>query len=873
MFRYFVLILIAVISFLLSLFSQEALSQNSYKGIDKNQINLLIPSSTRFVVNLAGRWEYSTDDQSWEPTDIPGVTLDAKKVYLRRAIKIDKNLASQYTWQLYFLGVDEQVEVYFNDQFIGKYFGGMTPFNVQIPKRLVWAETNNIKLVISAASDAARKLKEQHIFAKKIYTGILREIFLVGNPHVWINSIKYKTEANQNYQNWNVKTLVSVSTSDISAYVSHNSKSDSLNNLGISKTLIQVEAQIRNPLTGQVIATHPAKMMEVESFRTVPIDFNMNAISPSIWSTESPNLYQLVVKISRNGSLVDEYSTTMGFVDYSIQTIQGQPQVMQNGRVFELKGVDYIQDYKNGQAISLERMEQDVYQIKASLGANMIRVKYDVPHPYLAYLCDKYGLLMMVELPLYDCPTTLIELDEIRVKMRNMSERIIDNFHNHPSIMAWGLSDGIIDGTPQSLDLYKSLQALFRSYSDKLLYKIVWFGSKTITSDGFDFLGFHDNRRHHSSDGIKKEIARLLELTKDKPVFINFGFPIQPDNHHGYSDPLSIESQAYYILNLYHIVKEKKLFGSIVASFNDYELNNPLMTVNHSDIYLCTSGLVDDNRKQRLSFNTLQALFNVEKEPLLNAGSYSEKTPVFFIILGLILSIALIFLINRYKRFREYFTRAILRPYNLYADIRDQRIISNLQTLLLGISVSITVGLYLASILYYYKSDNVAQLFLILALPIKSIQEGLFTLIWIPEVLLLLITFIIILSILLAALIIRLFAFTVRGRIYYKDALTIVIWSAAPIVILLPFSTVLINLLVFSPAFLPLIMIILPIFYIWILFRILKATSVVFDAHPTKTFAIGANFIVVFYLVVFSIYQYQFSIFSYIQYIFQSLVK
>jgi hypothetical protein len=297
------------------------------------------------------------------------------------------------------------------------------------------------------------------------------------------------------------------------------------------------------------------------------------------------------------------------------------------------------------------------------------------------------------------------------------------------------------------------------------------------------------------------------------------------------------------------------------------------MTVNHSDLYLCTSGLVDDNRKQRLSFNTLQALFNAEKEPLLNAGSYSEKTPVFFIILGLILSISLIFLINRYKRFREYFTRAILRPYNLYADIRDQRIISNLQTLILGISESITVGLYLASILYYYKSDNVAQLLLILALPFKYFQEGLFSLIWTPEILLLMITFIVILSILLAALIIRLFAFTVRGRIYYKDALTIVIWSSAPIVILLPFSTVLINLLVFSPAFLSLIMIVLPVFYIWIIFRILKATSVVFDAHPTKTFAIGANFIIVIYLIIFSIYQYQFSIFSYIQYIFQSLVK
>ncbi len=873
MFRYFILILISIIAFFLSLFSEEASAQNTYKGIDKNQISQLIPSTTRFVVNLAGRWEYSNDDQSWEPIDIPGVKSDDKKVYLRRTIKIEKNLTNQYTWQLYFLGVDEQVEVYFNDQFIGKYFGGMTPFNVQIPKRLIWGETNNIKLVISAATDAARKLKEQHIFAKKIYTGILREIFLVGNPHVWVNSIKYKTEPNQNYQNWNIKALVSISSSDISSFVAHNSKSDSLSNLGISKTVVQVEAQIRNLLTGQVIATHPAKTMELEPFRTVPIEFIMNAISPAIWSTETPNLYQMVVKISRNGALVDEFSTNMGFVDYSIQNIQGQPQVLQNGKIFELKGVDYIQDYKNGQAVSLDKMEQDVYQMKATLGANMIRVKYDAPHPYLAYLCDKYGLLMMVELPMYDSPTSLIELDEIRVKMRNLSERLIENFHNHPCVMAWGLSDGIIDATPQSLDLYKSLQSIFKNYSDKLIYKIVWFGTKTITNDGFDFIGFHDNRRHHSSDEIKKEITRLIELAKDKPVFINYGFPIQPDNHHGYSDPLSIESQAYYILNLYHIVKEKKLFGSIIASFNDYELNNPLMTVNHTDLYLCTSGLVDDNRKQRLSFNTLQALFNAEKEPLLNAGSYAEKTPVFFIILGLILSIALIFLINRYKRFREYFTRAILRPYNLYADIRDQRIISNLQTLILGVSVSLTVGLYIASILYYYKSDNVAQLFLILALPFKYFQEGLFSLIWIPEILLLMITFIVILSILLAALIIRLFAFTVRGRIYYKDALTIVIWSSAPIVILLPFSTVLINLLVFSPAFLSLIMIVLPVFYIWILFRILKATSVVFDANPTKTLAIGGNFILLVYLIIFSIYQYQFSIFSYIQYIFQSLVK
>ena len=38
-------------------------------------------------------------------------------------------------------------------------------------------------------------------------------------------------------------------------------------------------------------------------------------------------------------------------------------------------------------AISTERMEQDIYLIKSTLGANLIRFKYDAPHPYMAYLC------------------------------------------------------------------------------------------------------------------------------------------------------------------------------------------------------------------------------------------------------------------------------------------------------------------------------------------------------------------------------------------------------------------------------------------------------------------------------------------------------
>jgi len=873
MFRYLTVILISVVLFFVSLFTHNVYGENKYKPLDKSDLYNIIPSSTRFIVDLGGKWECSTDGDNWDAVDVPGAHFTDNKVYLKRTIKIEKNLIDLYTWQLYFLGVDEQVEVFFNEQFVGKYFGGMTPFKVQIPKRLIWGETNNIKLIVSAATDAARKLKEQHIFSKKYYTGLLREVFLIGNPSLWVSGIKYKNELKPDKQSWNVKVMANISTGEASHNISNSSKHDSLNLSASNKFIFQVEASIKNIQNNTIVGIHPARTIEIEPSRTIPLDFIMTVNSPSLWSPDNPNLYQITVKITKNGVLVDEFSSNLGFHDIYTDNSGGISQFVINGKPLELKGVDYIEEYKSTSAISTDRMEQDVYLIKTTLGANLIRFKYDAPHPYMAYLCDKYGLMMQVELPLYDVPTSLIGLDEVKVKMRNLAERMVENYHNNPSTLSWGLYDGIVEGTPEEKDLTKLLSSIFKSYSDKMIYKTVRFGSKTIDLDGIDYIGLRDNRRFNSSDEIKKELDRLLGFIKNKPVFVNFGFPIQPDNHHGYSDPLSIESQAYYLLNLYHIVKDKKLSGSIVSSFSDYELNNPLMIVNNDDLFLCTSGLVDVNRKQRLSFSTIQALFNIEKEPLLTAGSYSEKTPITFILLGIIFSIIIIFYINRYKRFREYIFRAILRPYNFYADIRDQRIISNMQTFILGFVASLTLGIYLSSLLFYYRSDTISQLLLILLIPLKGIQEALFIIIWSPELLLLILTVFFMIMVFVLSAIIRLFAFAVRGRIFFRDTLTIVVWAGSPIIVLLPFSIILIRLLVFSPAFIGVIMIIFIFMYIWILMRILKATSVVFDIIPQKVYLVGLSFVALLHIAVFAFYQYQFSIFSYVEYMCQSFLK
>ncbi len=854
--------------FLLTLTQSNAQQVKKKKSTDKKLIAELIGSTKRFVVNLGGNWEMSLDDETWHTVKLPGAQTDNDKIYLRRTIKIDKKIADKFSWELYFLGVDENIEIYFNNQFVGKYLGAMTPFHVQVPQRFIRNGNNELKFIVTAATGASLIIKRQNVFMKKIYTGILRDFFLIGNPVAYLNNLIYQTQPSKN--GWKVKTKVSISTGDISRYIKKTHRNDSLGNIGIAKTSIRIEGKIINKKTGITLSSFSPRVVEVESFRTVDLEFITAAYSPLMWTPDTPNLYDLIFTISKSGQVIDEKFVRLGFVSYKVKKNKHSSHLFINGKRILIKGATYIEDFAGGKPVSYARLERDVRRIKMNLGANLIKVKYGTPNPYLLNLCDKYGLLVLVELPLYDVPKSMYSLDEIKVKMLNLADRYVNVFGKHPSLAAWGLFDGVDDTEITTSDYFINV---FRKNSDKLIYKVIRFGTKSINTNGIDFLGLRDNRKFNSIEAIDNELLRLTELADRLPVFVEYGYPIKPENHKGYSDPLSLEAQAYYIQNLYHIVQKNKLMGNLINTYRDYYLENPMLIVNNENLYLCSSGLVDVFGKERLAFKTAKALFNNEKEPLLNSGSFSESTPISYIVIGILFSVLIVFYINRYKRFKEYFIRAFIRPYNFFADIRDQRIISNVQTVVLAFILSLTAGLFLSSVIYFFRTDTVTQLMLILLIPVRFVQEFFFTVVWSPELLLTTITFFLFILFFILAGIIRLIALFVRSRIYYKDTLTIVVWSAVPLIILLPFSVILIKLMLFSPALTWVIFITLGLFALWILFRILKAIGIVFDTHPTKTYAIGFSVIIILSIGILSIYQLEYSIFYYSEYIFQTLLS
>ena len=71
----------------------------------------------------------SYDEANWTQARLPLSEESPMRVVYRRNISIkndpsnaNSNNLNNYVWQLYFLGVDDEVEIYFNNQFLGRFF-------------------------------------------------------------------------------------------------------------------------------------------------------------------------------------------------------------------------------------------------------------------------------------------------------------------------------------------------------------------------------------------------------------------------------------------------------------------------------------------------------------------------------------------------------------------------------------------------------------------------------------------------------------------------------------------------------------------------------------------------------------------------------
>jgi beta-galactosidase len=325
-----------------------------------------------------------------------------------------------------------------------------------------------------------------------------------------------------------------------------------------------------------------------------------------------------------------------------------------------------------------------------------------------------------------------------------------------------------------------------------------------------------------------------------------------------------MEAHARYAMLFFNMMKEVKIAGSVFWSYNDWRTDRPSLVTRATDPFVVTMGLVDLNREKRTAFDVIRALFNDEKVQALPVGNYSSNTPIIYVVSGFLMLILFAFMYNANRRFRDSVNRSLFRTYNFFADVRDQRIISNSHSIILAIVIAITWATVSSSIITHYRSNLLFDNLMSQFLP-DFVKEWLIRLVWSPANFILVFSGIILVKLLLIALIVKLFSMLVKTRVMFYHAFSVSIWSSLPYIILIPIGMILFRLMETEFYILP-IFIILGVITLWVFIRLLKGISIIYDVYPGRVYAFGILILILVGIIVYGYLDYTQSTSLYLKY-------
>ena len=383
-------------------------------------------------LNLNGSWQFAFDDadeglaQRWYT---PGHVLDRRilvpfayqtrlsgigptdeihpVVWYRRAFTLPADMAGQRIL-LHFGAVDFEASVYVNGQLAGSHRGGYTPFCLDITTLLREGEND---LCVRAADDpdCAQPRGKQYWDRGLMgcwytpVTGIWQTVYLEAVGAVALDRVHITPDFDRH--------LCTV-------------------DLELDRTPpCPLEIEIALSVEGRPLRT---LRLDTPSRRaSVPIDLIISgSLEPMhVWSPDHPALYDVDVRISREGRQLDHVRTYFGM--RKVEVRDGKV-YLNNCPLYQRLALD--QGYWPDSLItppSDEAIQADIRHTLA-FGYNGARKHQKLEDPRYYYWADKLGLLVWGEVP------SAYEFCESAVNnLQDTLRGFIDRDFNHPSIIAW----------------------------------------------------------------------------------------------------------------------------------------------------------------------------------------------------------------------------------------------------------------------------------------------------------------------------------------------------------------------------------------------------------------------------------------------------
>ncbi len=329
-----------------------------------------------------------------------------------------------------FDGVYRDSEVWWNGHFLGRHPSGYIGFRYDLTQYANYGGKNT--LVVRAD---ARRFEGWWYEGGGIYR------------HVWLNKTNPLHLAQDSLR---VSSEVTGETARLTLNAGVRQESGEASNYELRAEIINSSGQKKAAFTcrGKINAGE---------FQTIPSELKLHR--PSLWSPQTPNLYTLVLHLSKNGQEIDRLTQTFGVRTVHFDAAQG---LFLNGRPVKIQGTCNHQDFAGvGTALPDSLLEWRIRRLKA-MGANAYRCAHNPPAPELLDACDRLGMMVMDEtrnLGDYSGgakspPGTKFE-DLADLKAMILRDR------NHPSVILWSLcNEEPLQGTPEGGKIFEAMRKL-----------------------------------------------------------------------------------------------------------------------------------------------------------------------------------------------------------------------------------------------------------------------------------------------------------------------------------------------------------------------------------------------------------------------------
>jgi hypothetical protein len=149
--------------------------------------------------------------------------------------------------------------------------------------------------------------------------------------------------------------------------------------------------------------------------------------NPRLWTAETPNLYQLEVRLKSGDAIVHSVHQRFGF--RTIELRPGQGLFVNGNRVF-LKGTARHSFWPDSGRTVSEQISRDDINVMKDLNANAVRSTHYPPDRHFLDACDELGLYVLDELTGWQANYDT-EIGKKLVK------EMVEHDVNHPSILFW----------------------------------------------------------------------------------------------------------------------------------------------------------------------------------------------------------------------------------------------------------------------------------------------------------------------------------------------------------------------------------------------------------------------------------------------------